>query len=944
MSESPQSREVSESAAPAALEEERRATARALRHRESSQRALRQHVGAFFLFVAIALVVFRPLVANFTTHVTGNGIDDPALAWNLWWVKYSLVDLLNPDIFHVGWMFHPVQINLAFYTLTPLNALLSIPLQAAFGLVVANNLLLLFSFVLSAFGAYLLARSIVVPLLQRDLRPRENRDMLRGMVWLGCVLAGAIYAFAAPKVFYASLGQYNIASTQWIPFCAYYVIQLAAPQSMRSALRFGALAALFLVFQAWSELTYASFLLIFYGLAFVLGLWNAARRADVHLGAVFAGFATSAMLFVAGIAPILWAMLPDLRSEGDFFASASSSSSGGGFADLFSADLAGYLVPTRLNSFVGDWVASLPFPSEFGQQLFLGYVTIAVAITGLAWLWRRNRTTAVFWGSSTLLFWLLTLGPTLRWMGSDTGIPGPFLLVSQLPFFSANRYPSRYGVLLLLCVGVLAAAGIAALTLWVVHRNWSLNARKGVLAGATVVLLVLLAVEHQATVWITDFRIPSVYKTLAMQPGDKAVLELPTGWRNGARVLGRSDEVIMMQQWYQTEHEKRRLGGNTSRNPQHKFQYFTDHPLMGDLIALMNADQEYMTEAVNQELPAMIDRHREIAAQELADLGVGWVSVNVERSTPQLLEFVETMPLTLIEEWKGLDWSGEPSTIRLYAVEPWGTDDPRAIDLTDPAASAFLAKGWAWQSNGVERLAVRPVTELLLPLEPGSSVYFDTLGAVDAIRVNGAFPNRSTTGFEPRAYLSDVQGNDPVDRIRLQYAADNPDYFNPPLGTINLSVRSAAEQVGDFAEIWLNGVNVANGQRGYNLAAVDSLGNLIASDTFDTFASEGESARLADWIENLPFDSIVAGAVADEASLHLTQEGADALASLGVGIDLRGRFRWSHAFIGAIGAAPNSAQEEADVLRSVGVWQGQPQDDSAIHGALHSVTITYQQD
>jgi hypothetical protein len=34
----------------------------------------------------------------------------------------------------------------------------------------------------------------------------------------------------------------------------------------------------------------------------------------------------------------------------------------------------------------------------------------------------------------------------------------------------------------------------------------------------------------------------------------------------------------MMQQWYQSEHGQRRLGGNTSRNPAYKFQYFTDAP------------------------------------------------------------------------------------------------------------------------------------------------------------------------------------------------------------------------------------------------------------------------------------------------------------------------------------------------------------------------------
>ena len=117
----------------------------------------RRHWLALALYLGLALMVTWPLVTHLSTHVTGDGIDDPALAWNLWWAKARLLEQLNPDLFHVDWMFHPIQVNLAFYTLTPLNGLLSIPIQLASSLIVATNVLLLASFVLSGFGAYLLA-------------------------------------------------------------------------------------------------------------------------------------------------------------------------------------------------------------------------------------------------------------------------------------------------------------------------------------------------------------------------------------------------------------------------------------------------------------------------------------------------------------------------------------------------------------------------------------------------------------------------------------------------------------------------------------------------------------------------------------------------------------------------------------------------------------------
>jgi hypothetical protein len=168
------------------------------------------------------------------------------------------------------------------------------------------------------------------------------------------------------------------------------------------------------------------------------------------------------VLFALAIAPLLANMLPDLRAEGDFL------TSGGGFADIFSADLAGYVVPTQLHPLLGGVIRawshdSTPQPdgSYFavnkGQQIYLGYVALALAIVG-AWRGRRRGETW-FWVTSALLFFVLTLGPNLRIAGHDTGIPLPFRLLEQLPFFKGNRYPSRYSVMLLLSVAPLVAAG-----------------------------------------------------------------------------------------------------------------------------------------------------------------------------------------------------------------------------------------------------------------------------------------------------------------------------------------------------------------------------------------------------------------------------------------------------------------------------------------------------
>jgi hypothetical protein len=78
--------------------------------------------------------------------------------------------------------------------------------------------------------------------------------------------------------------------------------------------------------------------------------------------------------------------------------------------------------------------------------------------------------------------------------------------------------------------------------------------------------------------------------------------------------------------------------------------------------------------------------------------------------------------------------------------------------------------------------------------------------------------------------------------------------------------------------------------------------------------------------------------VADEASLQLGQDAVDALAQIGVTTDLRGKFRWSHAFVGASGAE-GAALEAADLLQPAAVSLGAPVDGPTVYGQLQVIEI-----
>jgi hypothetical protein len=916
--------------------------------------------------------------------VPGDGIDDPALAWNLWWARHAFVDQpQNP--FDVGWQFWPVGINLAFYTLTILNGLLGIPLQLTFGLIPTYNLLLFSSFVLGGFGVYLLCLDVLGAVDQETGR-QEGKGTGRWSVVhpLAAFLGGAFYAFASSKLFYAALGQGNIASSQWIPFAALYMLRAARPGGR---VRDAVMAALFMVLQAYAELTYASFLLIFAFLAAVWGLLRSARSPVPAAWFLIARFLLIGLLFLLGVTPFLASMLPDLRAEGNFFAS------GGGFSDQFSADLAGYALPTQLHPLLGDVIREMAndsaprsdgsyFPVDKGQQIYVGYVAFALALIGI---WRGRRSAeAWFWAVAASVFFLLTLGPSLRIAGYDQGITLPFAWISGLPFFEGNRYPSRYSVMLLLCLAPLAALGLRALAPALVrpgsreperalgsphgacggvadgglriggNANPQSQTRRALFScwGLSALVLVALLFEHLSIpLSLSDLRVPELYARVAAEPGDFALLEMPPGWRNGARVAGKMDNVIMRQLWYQTSHGKRLLGGNTSRNPESKFQYFSENPTLALLIAQTNAADLPQHTALREALAArsVTDEDRALAGGLAALLRIRYVMVHRDKIPPETERLLqELLPLELIEEF---------GSLALYRV---ANDQivPRSFQLGDDASRTALAEGWSPPTGKPGIYAERSEVRLLLPLPAERT----------KVRLNGRSlaPNQQVSlvvdgreiasGLmpdEPGWLALDVPGvpeRPPLSDVRLRFSKLVP-VAELPAGhwavgktgvesPVSVLVRSAGQETGDFAHIYVHGVDLSPNKRGYNLVALDPLdGGVLGQEVIDTHLDPMAGSRLAAWVAGLPPGSIVAGAVRDEASMNLSEQALSALRSLGVSLDLRGHFRWGHAFIGATGAPAGSAIEVADGIRPAQVSVGPAVSTPQVAAWLSNVVV-----
>jgi len=241
----------------------------------------------------------------------------------------------------------------------------------------------------------------------------------------------------------------------------------------------------------------------------------------------------------------------------------------------------------------------------------------------------------------------------------------PFDLLLEIPFVKGNRYPSRWSVMVTLALAVLVGYALA----WLLNRisRWQNTSGRKILPTTYCLLLAVLLFEHiSVPLPISDFHIPDIYQTIAREPGDFTILEIPLAWRNGFRMTGTLDQAMMFAQFYQTAHRHPVLGGNTSRNPELKFQYFTEAPLINSVIAL---------ETGHKLDDAAIARDRQLAPDVLRFFGVRYIVWHSPRNplnraaldaARAYAQFV--LPVTKISETS--DDTGETVAFRVNDLPP----------------------------------------------------------------------------------------------------------------------------------------------------------------------------------------------------------------------------------------------------------------------------------
>jgi hypothetical protein len=510
---------------------------------------------AAYLLLAVALT--WPLASDLGA-IWGSPIaraDGWQKVYFFWWARYALEHHTNPLFARLLYAPHGARLELEPLML-PLS-LPALPVQYAFGPVVAYNLATLATLTLNGLALYALARRFVTSRLAA---------FVGGALWLASPIAltviwhgqleKAIW-FAVPLLALALLHLYEGRGTTEPG------VAVARSGGRRTRLRRERLrravvggpwstvlsswflilgAALLLALTAFLGLYVFLFTCVFCALLTLAWALLHRRRALTILarGALVAALAAAPLLLVLGGAlaggPV--GDTPDDRIWLDI-----SRTQG---ADLLDLALPVALRPGR----AGVWqFAGWPHTGSF--QSAAGYTLLALAVVGALAL---RRAVLPLLGLA-LAMSVVGMGASLRVAGVDTGLPLPYRLIEGLPGVNVSRYPQLALFAAHMLLAVLAACGFAALA-----RRLPAPRR---LAFAALVCALILA---EYGFWRVERRpiiTPAAAVALAAQPGSGSVLALPYNHDVSEHLV------------YQMTHQKPVWGGYLARIPAnyHEVEY-----------------------------------------------------------------------------------------------------------------------------------------------------------------------------------------------------------------------------------------------------------------------------------------------------------------------------------------------------------------------------------
>jgi hypothetical protein len=455
------------------------------------------------LFLALTLVATYPIVRAPATYAYFGHSDAQLNMWIMAWDAHALRhdprNLFNANVFY------PERQTLVYSeTLLGYLPLFGPILWMGGSPALAFNVVLLFSFFASGLAMYLLARHLT------------GRH-------LPAIVAGLVYAFTPYR--FVHIPQIQLEAIEWIPL-AFLCLHLFVERGHR---RYALGLAACIVVETLCCVYYGVFLAIALvaatGILAVVDRRARQWRTLVTLAAA-AGLATIAVAPVAGE----YLRLHRLRHLERPIEEITEKS----------AEPASYLASTTpLHQRL--WSASLPAPRDYLFPGIAALMLTTIAIAGAIGSLRRTQVVAAS-RHIVLLYAVIAAIGLIASLGPHglAGLSLYALLYSAIPIFHGLRQVSRFGVLALFGISVLASVGAA-----IVEWQWPRGAGAQALCAAVVFLELCpapLRQDRPGGVALTHVPpTPPEYAWLAARPGSFGIVEFPYAyegqlWENASYV------------------------------------------------------------------------------------------------------------------------------------------------------------------------------------------------------------------------------------------------------------------------------------------------------------------------------------------------------------------------------------------------------------------------
>jgi hypothetical protein len=482
---------------------------------------------ALLVIVVATIIMTWPIAGQLGTHIPGSEGDAWEHLWVFEWVKGALFQ--GSTLFHTDLIFYPQGTSLATHNFAWVNIGFWLPLQAVVGSGAAYSLVMLAVFVFNGFAIYLLVY---------ELTGRFSAAMT----------AAAVAAFW-PHIL-SHHDHPNLIVTAWVSLTLLMLLRLMQSGQRRYAILAGVFLAL-VGLTRWQTLVLGGIIIGFY-LLYLLFANRSSQKLRDRLLALSLTMGVAVLLML----PLFLAQFSQATELGQTITEVTDGNAG-------QSDLLAYFLPSRFHPWWGEAVfARFYGPLQTNKVFvpFLGYTVLALVIIGVVWCWRRTR----FWLGLALLYILLALGPTLL-INGHSYIPLPYRLLESSLLDALIRSPDRFNVFLSLPVAVVVGYGVGAIL-----QQPRLKRPLGITVTALITILILVEYAVRYPTFVLD-DYPAWYSTLAQEPGESGILELPMSDRF-------YDEVYMH---YQAVHGKPIVGGSVARPSEETFAFINSLPMLG---------------------------------------------------------------------------------------------------------------------------------------------------------------------------------------------------------------------------------------------------------------------------------------------------------------------------------------------------------------------------